>query len=91
VTKNYTTESPLCADTAAKVFLTGDGNFSEPLMRFVRRDVRDHIGSHKNDHGPSYPRQRPLQRWTRRKIIFREILGVDRFSTFATVSAKMHH
>jgi hypothetical protein len=36
-----------------KSFLTGDGNFSEPLMRFVRRDVRDHIGSHKKDHGPS--------------------------------------
>jgi hypothetical protein len=24
-----------------KSFLTGDENFSEPLMRFVRRDVRD--------------------------------------------------
>jgi len=23
-------------------------------MRFVRSDVRDHIASQKNDHGPSY-------------------------------------
>jgi hypothetical protein len=32
-----------------KSFLTGDGNFSDPLMRFVRRDVRDHVVTHKND------------------------------------------
>jgi hypothetical protein len=30
-------------------------------MRLVRGDVRDHIGSHKNDHRPSYRRYRPLQ------------------------------
>ena len=73
-----------------KSFLTGDGNFSEPLMRFVRRDVRDHIGSHKNDRGPSYPRQRPLQPWRRRKIILREILGAIRFSTFASANRGSH-
>jgi len=71
-----------------KSFLTGAGNFSEPLKRFVRRDVRDHVVTHKNDHGPSYQRQKSLQRWRRRKIIFREILGVVRFSTFATISAR---
>ena len=31
-------------------------------MRFVRDDVRDHIVSHKNDHGPSYRRYRALQK-----------------------------
>jgi hypothetical protein len=70
-----------------KSFWTDQRNFLGPLMRFARGDVRDHIVLAKIDHGPSYPRQRPLQRWTRRKIIFREILGVVRFSTFATVSA----
>jgi len=29
-------------------------NFLKLLMRFVRSDVRDHIVSQKNDHGPSY-------------------------------------
>jgi len=29
-------------------------NFLKLLMRFVRSDVRDHIASQKNDHGPSY-------------------------------------
>jgi hypothetical protein len=29
-------------------------NFSGPLMRFARGDMRDHIVSHKNDHGASY-------------------------------------
>ncbi len=70
-----------------KSFLADDGNFLEPLMRFSRRDVRAHIGSHKNDHGPSYPSYRALQRRTCLEINFREIFGVARFSTFATVSA----
>jgi hypothetical protein len=29
---------------------------------YARGDVRDHIVSHKNDHQPSYPRYRALQR-----------------------------
>src|SRR5665647_1929120 len=74
-----------------KSFLTSDRNFSGPLMRFVRQDVRDHIGSFKNDHGHSYLRQRPLQRWRRRKLLFREILGVVRFSTFSTISDNSGH
>ena len=28
----------------------------DPLMRFARGDVRDHIVSHQNDHGASYRR-----------------------------------
>jgi hypothetical protein len=45
-----------------KSFLGDERNFLGPLMRFVRGDVRDHIVSHKNDHGPSYRRYRALQR-----------------------------
>src|SRR5260370_24135132 len=74
-----------------KFFLAGDGNFLEPLMRFARGDVRVHIGSHKNDHGPLYPSYRALQRRRRLKIDLREIFGVARFSTFATLSALFGH
>jgi hypothetical protein len=37
-----------------KSFLADERNFSGPLMRFVRDDVRDHIILYKSDHGPSY-------------------------------------
>ncbi len=37
-----------------KSFLAGEQNFSGPLMRSARGDVRHHIFLHKNDHGPSY-------------------------------------
>jgi hypothetical protein len=37
-----------------KSFLAGEQNFSGPLMRSARGDVRDHIVLHKNDHEPSY-------------------------------------
>jgi hypothetical protein len=60
-------------------------------MRFVRRDVRDLIAHQKNGHGASYRRHRALQRRSRLKFDFREILGVVRFSTFATLSAKKRH
>ena len=53
-------------------------------MRFARGDMRDHIVSHKNDHGASYGRYAVLQWWSRLKISFCEIFGVVRFSTFAT-------
>jgi hypothetical protein len=56
-------------------------------MRFARDDVRGHIVSHKSDHEPSYRLCRALQRQRRLKINLREIFGVVRFSTFATVSA----
>jgi hypothetical protein len=35
-----------------KSFWGGERKFSEPLMRFPRGDVRDHIVSSKIDHGP---------------------------------------
>ncbi len=60
-------------------------------MRFSSGDVRDHILSHKIDHGSSYRSYRALQRRRPLKIDFREIFGADRFSTFATVSANRRH
>jgi hypothetical protein len=56
-------------------------------MRFARGDMRDHIVSHKNDHGASYERYGVLQWWSRLKISFCEIFGVVQFSTFATLLA----
>ena len=35
-----------------KSFWDGERKFLEPLMRFTRGDVRDHIASSKIDHGP---------------------------------------
>jgi hypothetical protein len=45
-----------------KSFWGDDHNFSGLLMRFARGDMRDHIVSHKNDHGASYERYGVLQR-----------------------------
>ena len=56
-------------------------------MRFARGDMRDHIVSHKNDHGASYRRYGVLPWRSRLKINFCEIFDVVRFSTFATLSA----
>jgi hypothetical protein len=69
-----------------KSFWGDDQKFSGLLMRFARGDMRDHIVSHKNDHGASYERYRVLQWWSRLKISFCEIFGVVQFSTFATLS-----
>ena len=55
-------------------------------MRFVCGDVRGLMVSHKIDHGPAHRRYRALQQWRRLKICFREIFGIVRFSTFATLS-----
>ncbi len=74
-----------------KSFLGDEQNFIGPLMRFACGDVRYHVVSHKNDHGPSYRRYGALQRQRHLKINFRENFGVVRFSTFATVSATFGH
>jgi hypothetical protein len=79
-------KSALPSIVLKKFFLTHERYFLGPLMPFAGGDVRDHIVSPKNDHGPSYRLYRALQRWGRLKIDFREIFGVVRFSTFATVS-----
>jgi hypothetical protein len=60
-------------------------------MPFARGDIRDHIVSHKNDHGASYGRYAVLQWWSRLKIGFCEIFGVVQFSTFSTLSARNGH
>src|SRR5450432_2303817 len=56
-------------------------------MRLAPRDVRDHIVSRQNDHGPSYRRHGGSQRQRCLGIDFREIFGFVGFSTFATKSA----
>src|ERR1700676_936463 len=61
-------------------------NFSGPSMRFAGGDMRDHIVSHKNDHGASYWRYGILRWRSWLKINICEIFGVVRFSTFATKS-----
>lgn len=60
-------------------------------MPFARSDMRDHIVSHKNDHGASYGRYAVLQWRSRLKISFCEIFGVVQFSTFATLSTCNGH
>jgi hypothetical protein len=74
-----------------KSFWGDERKFLEPLMRFARGDIRDHIVSHKNDHGASYRRYGVLQWRSRLKINFCEIFGVVPFSTFATQSAPNGH
>jgi hypothetical protein len=74
-----------------KSFGGGERNFLEPLMRFVRNDVRDRFVSQKNDHGLSPWRYAASQRRTCPKINICEIFGVFRFSTFSTVSANRRH
>jgi hypothetical protein len=72
-----------------KFFWSDGRNFSGPLMRFARGDMRDHIVSHKNDHEASYWRYGILRWRSWLKINICEIFGVVRFSTFATISAKL--
>jgi hypothetical protein len=70
-----------------KSFGGGGRNFLEPLMRFVRDDVRGLFASQKNDHGLLYQRYGASQRWSCPKISIYESFGILRFSTFSTVSA----
>src|ERR1700690_2925882 len=77
-----------------KSFWVDQRKFLGPLMHFALGDVRGHIISRKNDHGPAYRRYGPLQRQILIKIDFREIFGIVRFSSFATQSATnglVHH
>jgi hypothetical protein len=57
-------------------------------MRSARDDVRGPHRFAKKDHRPSYRRYRAFQRQKRLRINFGEILGVVRFSTFSTLSAR---
>ena len=60
-------------------------------MRFARGDMWGYIVSHKNHHGASHRLYGVLQRRSRQKIDFCEILDSGRFSTFATKSAPNGH
>jgi hypothetical protein len=74
-----------------KSFLTNERKFLGPLMRLVRRDVRDHIVTPKIEHGSSWRRYRALQRQGSLRISFREIFNAAQFSSFSTVSALSGH
>ena len=67
----------------------GERNFLGPLMRFARRDVRDHIAYQKNDHGASY---RPAGLCSGREVEKSSFARFSRpFSSFATLSALGRH
>jgi len=74
-----------------KVFLTGEPNFSAPLMHAARADVRDHLESQEGDHRGSYAPDRGLQKRRQANTVFREISGAAQFSTFSTASVKKSH
>jgi hypothetical protein len=84
-------KSTRLTDAVEKVFWEWRTKFLEPLMRFVRSDVRDHAASQKNNHGPSYRRYGAFQRRSCPKISIFEIFGVVRFSTFSTASTHDGH
>src|SRR6478736_3850903 len=71
-----------------KSFWGDDKNFSGPLMRFARGDMRDHIVSHKNDHGASYGRYGVLQWQSRLKISFARFSASSIFDFCDTICQK---
>src|ERR1700682_347645 len=58
------------------------------MRRPARGNVRDHIGSHKSDHRPSYPPYSGLQRRRQPKTDLGEIFGAAQLSTFSTISTQ---
>ena len=72
-----------------KSFWGDDHNFSGPLMPFARDDLRDHIVSHKNDHGASHGFYAVLQWWIRPKISFCEISVSFNFTTAPLIRKKV--
>jgi hypothetical protein len=70
-----------------KSLLADERNFSGPLVRPTRGDVRDHIDSRESDHRPSHPFYGALQRLRHQEFDLRENFGAVRFSPFSTVSA----
>jgi hypothetical protein len=74
-----------------KSFWADQRKFVGPLMRFARGDLRGPHRLSQNRPRTSYRRYSALQRQGSPKINFREIFGVVRFSTFATVSARNGH
>src|SRR5437764_8504115 len=84
--RRFPRRSALLSIVLQNSFWGDDQNFSGPLMRFARGDMRDHIVSHKNDYGASYRRYGVLQWRSRLRISSCEIFGAAQFSTFATQS-----
>jgi hypothetical protein len=76
----------LLADIVAKVFLGDERKFLEPMMRFTRGNVRDHIASSNID-----PRISVMAPKSDAAAEIREIFWVVRFATFATISALSSH
>jgi hypothetical protein len=62
-----------------KSFLGDERDFLEPLMHFMRGDVRDHIVSRKSDHGPSYRRKELCCRRDVKKSTLAEVSGAFDF------------
>ncbi len=71
-----------------KSFLADERNFSATLVRPMRRNVRDHIESQKNDHRPSYMPYIGLRRPRQRKTDLCEIFEATQLSTFSTASTQ---
>jgi hypothetical protein len=71
-----------------KSLLADERNFSGPLVRPPRGDVRDHVDSHEGDHRLSYPFYGAVQPQSYLEVRVRENFGAARFSTFSTVSAQ---
>jgi hypothetical protein len=74
-----------------KSFLADERNFSAPLVRPMRGNVRDHIESQKNDHRPSYMPYRGLRQPRQLKTDLCENFGATQFSTFSTASTHFGH
>ena len=74
-----------------KSFFADDRKFSRPLVRRFRREVRDHMNYRKNNRWPSHRFYSALQRQKSAKRYICEILGVPRFSSFSTQSARSGH
>src|SRR6266851_4092710 len=70
-----------------KSLLADERNFSGPLVRPPRGDVRDHVDSHESDHRFSYPFYGAVQPQGYLEVRARENFGAARFWTFSTVSA----
>jgi hypothetical protein len=70
-----------------KSLLADERNFSGPLVRPPRGDVRDHVDSPESDQRLSYPFYGAVQPRSYLEVRVREKFGVARFSTFSTVSA----
>jgi hypothetical protein len=70
-----------------KSLLADERNFSGPLVRPTRGDVRDHTDLRESDHSPSHPFYGAPQRLRHQEFDLRENFGAVRFSPFSTVSA----